>query len=49
MSDVKRILRQELPTVASVEQLRQMSPAAVFASWLEGQTFAGRARRTARG
>jgi hypothetical protein len=32
-------LREELPTVASVEALRGMSPDAVFAAWLDGRSL----------
>lgn len=39
ISDAKRVLEREVPSVASVEQLRDMSPVEVFAAWLEGQSY----------
>ena len=37
-ADPQRMLADELPTVTSMEELRSMTPAAVFAAWLEGQS-----------
>ena len=37
-ADPHRVL-DELPGIASVDELRAMTPAKVFAAWLEGQSF----------
>ncbi len=37
-SDPERRLREELPSVASVEELRALEPAAAFAAWLDGRS-----------
>jgi hypothetical protein len=48
MADPKHILEDEVPSISSVEELRDMAPAKVFAAHLEGQSHARQVERAQR-
>jgi hypothetical protein len=48
MSDPQRVLEDELPSISSIEQLREMPPLKVFAAWLRGQSYSSQLERAQR-
>ena len=48
VADPKCILEDEVPSISSVEELRDMAPVKVFAAYLEGQSHARQVERVQR-
>jgi hypothetical protein len=48
MSDPQRVLDDEVPSISSIEQLRDMPPLKVFAAWLQGQSYTSQLARAQR-